>query len=111
MIMKKEVSTKVLAGILSGVVACFAILLLSLSAMYWDSNKSKLSNDAVLAATTVQGLQGEAGPQGIPGLQGVAGLDGAQGPQGLTGVTGAQGIQGSTGLTGDTGLTGEQGIQ
>lgn len=50
-----------------------------------------------------QGLQGEAGPQGIQGPQGLtgpAGPAGAQGPKGDTGAQGPQGIQGPAGAAG-----------
>lgn len=59
-------------------------------------------------AGSLQGPQGEQGPQG---LQGEQGLQGAQGLQGEIGPQGPQGIQGETGPQGPQGLQGEQGIQ
>lgn len=67
---------------------------------------------------TVQGPQGEVGPQGPAGAPGVAGPQGPQGeigpqgpagPQGAPGVAGAQGPQGPQGEVGPQGPQGPQG--
>ena len=55
---------------------------------------------------TIQGPQGEPGPQGPQGPQGVQGEQGPQGPQG---VQGEQGPQGPQGVQGEQGPQGPQG--
>ena len=60
---------------------------------------------------TVQGPQGEQGPQGAQGIQGEQGPRGEQGIQGERGPEGAQGIQGERGPEGAQGIQGEQGVQ
>ena len=59
----------------------------------------------------IQGIQGEKGEQGIQGIQGEKGEQGIQGIQGEKGEQGIQGIQGEKGEQGIQGEKGEQGIQ
>ena len=56
-----------------------------------------------------QGPQGETGPQGAQGIQGETGPQGIQGQTGPQGETGPQGAKGDTGAAGPAGPQGPQG--
>lgn len=72
------------------------------------------SGSAWFDAGSLQGPQGEQGPEGVQGPQGAEGpqgLVGPQGPAGEQGPIGPQGLPGEAGPQGPQGEKGDQGIQ